>query len=49
MKSFLSVRAREIAPYTAGEQPSDKQYVKLNTNENPYSPSPKALAAISEK
>ena len=45
MKSFLSVRAREIAPYTAGEQPSDKQYVKLNTNENPYPPSPKALAA----
>lgn len=45
MKSFLSVRAREIAPYTAGEQPSDQQYVKLNTNENPYPPSPKALAA----
>ena len=45
MKSFLSKTAREIAPYTAGEQPSDKKYVKLNTNENPYPPSPKALEA----
>ena len=39
--NFLSLRARAIAPYTAGEQPADKQYVKLNTNENPYPPSPR--------
>lgn len=45
MKNFLSKTAREISPYTAGEQPSDKKYVKLNTNENPYPPSPKALEA----
>lgn len=45
MKNFLSKTAREIAPYTAGEQPSDKKYVKLNTNENPYPPSPEALKA----
>lgn len=43
MKNYLSKTACEIAPYTAGEQPADRKYVKLNTNENPYPPSPKAL------
>ena len=45
MQNFLSKKARSVTPYTAGEQPSDRQYVKLNTNENPYPPSPKALEA----
>ena len=35
-----------MAGYAPGEQPRDKQYVKLNTNENPYPPSPKVLDAI---
>ncbi len=39
---FLSKRAKGIVPYTAGEQLNDKRYVKLNTNENPYPPSPEA-------
>ena len=45
---FLSRRARTIAPYTGGEQPSDRRYVKLNTNENPYPPSPRAMVAYRE-
>ncbi len=45
---FYSELARSIIPYTAGEQPQDKKYVKLNTNENPYSPSPAVAKAIAE-
>nr|WP_222858789.1 histidinol-phosphate transaminase [Rhizobium mesosinicum] len=37
-----------MTPYVAGEQPVIDGLVKLNTNENPYGPSPRALAAISE-
>ena len=46
MKNYLSERARKLAPYTAGEQPKDRKYVKLNTNENPYPPSPKAAEVL---
>ncbi|MDR1689651.1 MAG: histidinol-phosphate transaminase [Clostridiales bacterium] len=44
---FLSSRAKLLTPYTAGEQPKEKKYIKLNTNENPYNPSPKVAEAIS--
>lgn len=46
MQSLWSDLARGIAPYVPGEQPQDRQYIKLNTNENPYPPSPKALEAV---
>lgn len=36
--NYLSKNCRSILPYQAGEQPQDKKYVKLNTNENPYPP-----------
>ncbi|MFT8319001.1 MAG: histidinol-phosphate transaminase [Sporolactobacillus sp.] len=39
---------QQLEPYVPGEQPKDQKYIKLNTNENPYPPSSKALAAIRE-
>lgn len=38
----------KIEPYVAGEQPNKTDFIKLNANENPYPPSPKAIAAIRE-
>ena len=37
---------RELRAYVPGEQPKIKGLIKLNTNENPYPPSPKVLAAV---
>lgn len=46
MSRFLSQAASQLSPYTPGEQPQDMRYIKLNTNENPYPPSPEVVAAI---
>jgi len=45
-KSFIRPLVRKLHPYVYGEQPKIKGLIKLNTNENPYPPSPKVLAAI---
>src|SRR5215471_6378991 len=39
---------RNMAGYTPGEQPRDGAYLKLNTNENPYPPSPRVFEALRE-
>jgi len=46
MSEFWNSRIKELSPYTPGEQPKDRQIIKLNTNENPYPPSPKVIEAI---
>ena len=46
MNKYWSRTVKNIEPYVPGEQPKDRQYIKLNTNENPYPPSPKAIEAI---
>ena len=48
MSRFLSRTLAAVTPYTPGEQPQDQQYIKLNTNESPYLPSPAVIAAVSE-
>jgi histidinol-phosphate aminotransferase len=39
---------RKVVPYTPGEQPKNKNIIKLNTNENPYPPSPLVYKAYEE-
>jgi histidinol-phosphate aminotransferase len=46
MSRFWSATARALQPYTPGEQPKLPNLVKLNTNENPYGPSPRVLEAL---
>lgn len=46
MSKYWSEITKSVEPYVCGEQPKDKKYVKLNTNESPYGPSPKVLKAI---
>ena len=46
MSQYWSDLVRRLTPYVPGEQPRLERLIKLNTNENPYPPSPRALAAL---
>lgn len=46
MSKFWSAIVHQLTPYIPGEQPKTENLIKLNTNENPYGPSPKVLRAL---
>ncbi|MBR6579318.1 MAG: histidinol-phosphate transaminase [Clostridia bacterium] len=46
MSRFLAKKYRTLDAYVPGEQPRDKRYIKLNTNEFPYPPAPDVIAAV---
>ena len=49
MSQFFTKRLAGLVPYTPGEQPRDLQYIKLNTNESPFPPSPGVLEAAARE
>ena len=49
MSRFLNRQYEKLEPYTPGEQPKTDGLIKLNTNENPYEPSPRARRVLCEE
>ncbi len=49
MSRFFTAKYASLTPYTPGEQPRDMQYIKLNTNESPFPPSPGVRAALADE
>ena len=46
MSKYMNEEFRTLERYTPGEQPQDKKYIKLNTNESPFPPSPEVIKAV---
>ena len=49
MSRFLNTKYERLEAYTPGEQPKDKKYIKLNTNESPFPPAPGVIDAITKE
>ena len=49
MSRFFHSKYKGLVPYTPGEQPREQTFIKLNTNESPFPPSPKAVKAAAEE
>lgn len=49
MSKFFSKKYSNLVAYVPGEQPKDMKYIKLNTNESPFSPSPAVIKAVEEE
>lgn len=49
MSRFMSLKHSTLKAYTPGEQPNNRKYIKLNTNESPFPPSPAVTAAVEKE